>query len=225
MFFKNIFWILNNTSLRLASLQDGRLDPRRLWPPPLLASRHLAGGDQERGFALFSKSTVLLVLFHIFLSSKIIRLGFGSSFQCLGSGFLFCTGWIRFFSNGGVFLLEGLRYVGLVLFEKGLNPFSSSEESSFWPPVISPAVADLSFRTPLVMANDGVGSYGWFNFQNIWSMCFRRPLLPIVVEHYVLLLPSPRLWSLVEIVILVDRCGEAPWRWSSPVQGRWRIGT
>ena len=71
------------------------------------------------------------------------------------------------FSDGGVFLLEGLRYVGLVLFEKGLNPFSSSVESSFWPPVISPAVADLSFRTPLVMANDGVGSYGWFNFQNI----------------------------------------------------------
>ena len=69
--------------------------------------------------------------------------------------------------SGGVFLVEGLRYVGLVLFEKGLNPFSSSVESSFWPPVISPAVADLSFRTPLVMANDGVGSYGWFNFQNI----------------------------------------------------------
>ena len=99
MFFKNIFWILNNTSLRLASLQDGRLDPccRRHWPPLLLASRHLAGGNEERGFALFSKSTVLLVLFHIFLSSKIIRLGFGSSFQCLGSGFLFCTGWIRCF--------------------------------------------------------------------------------------------------------------------------------
>ena len=52
------------------------------------------------------------------------------------------------------------QYVGLVLFEEGLNLFSPSVESSFWPLVLPLAVADLSFRPPLVMANGGVGSYG-----------------------------------------------------------------
>ena len=69
--------------------------------------------------------------------------------------------------SGGMFLVEGLRYVGLVLFEKGLDLFSPSVESSFWPLVLPPAVADLFFWPPLVMANGGVGSYGWFNLQKI----------------------------------------------------------
>jgi len=60
------------------------------------------------------------------------------------------------FSDGDVFLVEGSRYVGLVLFEEGLDLFSPSVESSFWPLVLPPAVADLSFRPPLVMANGGV---------------------------------------------------------------------
>ena len=60
------------------------------------------------------------------------------------------------FSDGDVFLVEGSRYVGPVLFEEGLDLFFSSVESSFWPLVLPPAVADLSFRPPLVMANGGV---------------------------------------------------------------------
>ena len=120
------------------------------------------------------------------------------------------------FSDGDVFLVEGSRYVGLVLFEEELDLFSPSVESSFWPLVLPPAVADLSFRPPLVIANGGVGSYGRFNLQKIWPMCFRRPLLPIVVEYYAPLLRSPRLWSLllVEITILVAGFGEVPWRWN-----------
>ena len=112
--------------------------------------------------------------------------------------------------------MEGLRYVGLVLFEKGLDLFSFPVESSFWPLVLPPAVADLFFRPPLVMANNGVRSYGRFNLQKIWLMCFQRPLLPTVVEHSAPLLRSPRLWSLllVEIAILVAGSGEVPWRWS-----------
>ena len=60
------------------------------------------------------------------------------------------------FFDGGVFLAEGLMYVGLVLFEKGLDLFSSSVESSFGPLVLPSVLADLSFRPPLVMANGGV---------------------------------------------------------------------
>ena len=120
------------------------------------------------------------------------------------------------FSDGGVFLIEGSRYVGLVLFEGRLDLFSPSVESSFWPLVLPLAVADLSFWQPLMMANGGVGSYGRFNLQKIWLMCFWRPLLPTVVEHYAPLLRSPRLWSLllVEIAILVAGFGEVPWRWN-----------
>ena len=60
------------------------------------------------------------------------------------------------FSDGGVFLVEGSRYVGLVLFEGRLDLFSPSVESSFGPLVLPSALADLSFRPPLVMANGGV---------------------------------------------------------------------
>ena len=97
-----------------------------------------------------------------------------------------------------------------------MDLFSLSVESSFWPLVSPLAVADLFFRVPLVMANGGVGSYGRFNLQKIWLMCFWRPLLPTVVEHYAPLLRSPRLWSLllVEIAILVAGSGEVSWRWS-----------
>ena len=128
------------------------------------------------------------------------------------------------FSDGGVFLVEGSRYVGLVLFEEGLDLFSPSVQSSFWPLVLPLAVANLSFRSPLVMVNGGVGSYNRFNLQKICLMCFRRPLLPTVVEHYAPLLRSPQLWSLllVEIAIHVAGSGEVPWRrsflkqWTSP---------
>ena len=40
------------------------------------------------------------------------------------------------FSDGDVFLIEGLRYAGLVLFEEGLYLFSSLMELSFRPLVI-----------------------------------------------------------------------------------------
>ena len=94
------------------------------------------------------------------------------------------------FSDGDVFLVEGSRYVGLVLFEEKLDLFSLLVESSFRPRVILLVVADLSFRPPLAMANGGIGSYGRFNLQKIWQMCFRRPLLPTVVEHSAPLLRS-----------------------------------
>jgi hypothetical protein len=79
--------------------------------------------------------------------------------------------------------------------------------------VIPLVVPDLSFRPSLVMANDGVGSYGRFK---IWPMYFRRPLLPTVAEHTAPLLRSPRLWIflLVEFTILVVGSGEVPWQWS-----------
>ena len=114
------------------------------------------------------------------------------------------------FSDGDVFLVEGSRYVGLVLFEEGLDLFSPSVQSSFWPLVLPLAVANLSFRSPLVMANGSAGSYGRLNLQKIWLMCFRRPLLPTVVEHSAPLLQSPQLWSLllVEIAILMAEFGE-----------------
>ena len=95
------------------------------------------------------------------------------------------------------FFIEGSRYVGLILFEEGLDLFSPLVESSFRPLVLLLAAADLLFRPALVMANGGVGSYVWFNLQKIWSMCFRRLLLPTMVEHTTLLLRPPHLWSLL----------------------------
>jgi len=71
------------------------------------------------------------------------------------------------FSDGGVFLIEGSRYVGLVLFKEGLNLFSPLVELSFRPLVILPAVADLAFRPPLVIASGGVRSYDRFNLLKI----------------------------------------------------------
>ena len=101
------------------------------------------------------------------------------------------------FSDGGVFLIEGSRYAGLVLFKEGLDLFSSLVELSFRPLVILLVVADLSFRPPLAMANGGIGTYDRFNLHKIWPMCFRRPLRPTVVEHSLPLLRYPRLWSLL----------------------------
>lgn len=60
-------------------------------------------------------------------------------------------------SNGGVFCFDKLGYIDLVLFDEGLDIFSSLVESSFRPLVILRAVADLSFRPTLVMANSGGG--------------------------------------------------------------------
>lgn len=67
------------------------------------------------------------------------------------------------FSGAVVFFIEGSRYVGLVLFEEGLDLFSPLVESSFQPLVILLVVAELSFRPPLVMTNDCVGYHGRFN--------------------------------------------------------------
>lgn len=56
-------------------------------------------------------------------------LEFVSSFRCFRSGFLICTGFpsvdvvFSLFSDGGMFSVEGSRYVGLVLFEEGLDLF------------------------------------------------------------------------------------------------------
>ena len=79
--------------------------------------------------------------------------------------------------------IEGSRYAGLILFEEGLDMFSLLVESSFWLLVLTLAAVDLLFQPLLVMANGGVGSDVRFNLQKIWSMCFRRLLLPTVVEH------------------------------------------
>jgi hypothetical protein len=59
-----------------------------------------------------------------------------------------------------------------------MTPYSSQ-------PLVSlrETASDLLFRPPLVMAKGGVGSYVHFNLQKTWSICFRRLLLPIVVEH------------------------------------------
>ncbi|PAN35675.1 hypothetical protein PAHAL_6G225900 [Panicum hallii] len=67
---------------------------------------------------------------------------------------------------------RGIEVVSLVHFEEGLDLFPPLVESSYRPLVILLAVAYLSFRPPLVIANGGVGSYGRFNFQKIWLMCW-----------------------------------------------------
>src|SRR6185437_2841714 len=96
-------------------------------------------------------------------------------------------------SSDVAFFIEGSRYVGLILFEEGLDLFFPLMESSFRSLVLLLAAADLLFRPPLVMANGGVGSYIRFNLQKIWSMCFLRLLLPTVVEHTTPLLRPPHL--------------------------------
>jgi ABC-type microcin C transport system permease subunit YejB len=65
-------------------------------------------------------------------------------------------------------------------------------ESSFWSLVLLLVLADMLFGSLLVITNGGSGYYGWFNLQNIWSMCFRCLLLPAVVEHTMLLLICDR---------------------------------
>ena len=86
-------------------------------------------------------------------------------------------GCVVFFGDVTSFI-EGSRYVGLILFEEGLDLFSPLVESSFQSLVLLLAAADLLFRPPLVMANGGVGSYVQFNVQKIQSMCFRRLFTP-----------------------------------------------
>lgn len=56
-----------------------------------------------------------------------------------------------------MFFIEGSRYVGLILFEKGLDLFFPPVESSFRSLVLLLAAVDLLFRSPLVMANGGGG--------------------------------------------------------------------
>ena len=113
------------------------------------------------------------------------------------------------------FFIERSRYVGLILFEEGLNLFSLLVESSFRLLVLLLAAADLLFRPPLVMANGGVGSYVRFNLQKIWSMCFRRLLLSTVVEHTPPLSRLPHLWSLLLVgTAVLFGSGAVPRRWS-----------
>jgi len=112
------------------------------------------------------------------------------------SYWIFSGGCVIFFGDI-VFFIEGSRYIGLILFEEGLDLFSPLVESSFRSLVLLLAVADLLFRPPLVMANGGVRSNVRFNLQKIWSMCYRRLLLPTVVEHIAPLLRPPHLWSLL----------------------------
>ena len=66
-----------------------------------------------------------------------------------------------------MFFIEGSRYVGLILFEEGLDIFSPLVELSFRLLVLLLAAADLLFRPPLVMANGSIGFYVWFNLQKI----------------------------------------------------------
>ena len=107
------------------------------------------------------------------------------------SYWIFSGGCVVFFGDV-TFFIEGSRYVGQILFEEELDLFSPLVESSFRSLVLLLAVADLLIRPALVMANGGVGSYVRFNLQKIWSMCFRRLLLPIVVEHTAPLLQPPQ---------------------------------
>ena len=82
------------------------------------------------------------------------------------SYWIFSGGCVVFFGDVASFI-EGSRYVGLILFEEGLDLFSPLVESSFRSLVLLLAAADLHFRPPLVMANGGVGSYVRFNLQKI----------------------------------------------------------
>ena len=66
-------------------------------------------------------------------------------------------------------------------------------------------------------ANGGVGWYGWFNLQKIWSMCFQRLLLPKMVEHTTPLMRPLHPWSLL-MVRTEFGSGVVPWRWSFPKQ-------
>ena len=123
-------------------------------------------------------------------------------------------GCVVFFGDVASFI-EGSRYVGLILFEEGLDLFSPLVESSFQSLVLLLAAADLLFRPPLVMANGDVGSYVQFNLQKIWSMCFRRLLLPKVVEHTTHFLRPPHLWSLLLVgTAVLFGSGAVPRQWS-----------
>ena len=130
------------------------------------------------------------------------------------SYWIFSGGCVVFFGDVA-FFIEGSRYVGLILFEEGLDLFSPLVESSFRSLVLLLAAADLLFRPLLVMANGGVGSYVRFNLQKIWSMCFRRLLLHTVVEHTSPLLRLPHLWSLLLVgTAVLFGSGAVPRRWS-----------
>ena len=117
------------------------------------------------------------------------------------------------------FFIEGSRYVGQILFEEELDLFSPLVESSFRPLVLLLAAADLLFRPPLVMANGGVGSYVRFNVQKIQSMCFRRLLLPTVVEHIAALLRPPHLWSLLLVGTIRSWCCSTAMEFFEAVDG------
>jgi len=131
------------------------------------------------------------------------------------SYWIFSGGCVVFFGDA-MFFVEGSRYVGLILFQEGLDLFFPMVELSFRILVLLLAAADLLFwPPPLVMANGDGGSYVWFNLQKIWSMCFRHPLLPTTVEHTAPLLRPPHLWSLLLVgTAVLFGSGVVPWRWS-----------
>ena len=135
---------------------------------------------------------------------------------CLSMSYWIFSGGCVVFFGDIAFFNEGSRYVGLILFEEGLDLFSPLVESSFRSLVLLLAVADLLIRPALVMANGGVGSYVRFNLQKIRSMCFQRLLLPTVVEHTTPLLRPPHLWSLLLVgTAVLFGSGAVPRRWSS----------
>ena len=79
------------------------------------------------------------------------------------SYWIFSGGCVVFFGDVA-FFNEGSRYVGLILFEEGLDLFFPLVKLSFRALVLLLAAGDLLFRPPLVMANGDLRSYVRFNF-------------------------------------------------------------
>lgn len=120
---------------------------------------------------------------------------------------------MRVFFDDGVFFYQGIEFVALIYLGGIRSIFFIGE-------IIFSATSDTTGGGIFVltdvlvaMTNDGVGSYDLFNLQKRWLMCFRRHLLPRVVEYIVLLMRSPQLWSLllVENAIVVVGSSEVPW--------------
>jgi hypothetical protein len=64
-------------------------------------------------------------------------------------------------------LIKGSRYIHLIFFKDEVDLFSPVVEPYFRPLVLLLAAVTLFFRSLLVMANGGIGSYVRFNLQKI----------------------------------------------------------